>query len=169
MERAVDGDDVTLGKHLLEALDAAAANLLLLLGREWLVVEVEQLLAVEGLEAAEHTLANAAYGDGADDLVLEVVLVLGYGCDVPLAGGDLLVGRDKVAHEGQDGHDDVLGNGHDVGARDLGDGDAAIGLVGSVEVDVVGADAGRDGELEVLGLCEAFGGEVAGVEAGGSI
>jgi hypothetical protein len=59
----------------------------------------------------------------------------------------------------------VLGDGDDVGAGDLGDGDAAVGLVGGDEVDVVGADAGRDGDLEVLGLGEALGGEVAGVEA----
>lgn len=52
VERAVDGDDVALGQHLLEVGDAAAANLLLLLGREGLVVVVEQLLAVKGLEAA---------------------------------------------------------------------------------------------------------------------
>ena len=33
-----------------------------------------------------------------------------------------------------------------------------------VEVDVVGADAGGDAELEVLGLVEELAGEVAGVE-----
>lgn len=60
----------------------------------------------------------------------------------------------------------MFGDGDDVGARDFGDGDAAIGLVGGVEVDMVGADAGGDGEFEVFGLGEAFGGEVAGVEAG---
>lgn len=59
----------------------------------------------------------------------------------------------------------MLGNGYDVGACDFGDGDTAIGLVCGVEVDVVGADAGCDGELEVLGFGETFGGKVAGVEA----
>lgn len=165
MERAVDGDDIALGKHLLEALDATAANLLLLLRGERLVVEVEQLLAVEGLETAEHTLTDAANSDGTDDLVLEIVLVLGDGGDVPLASGDLLVGGDEIADEGEDGHDDVLGDGDDVGAGDLSDGDAAIGLVCGVEVDVVGTDTGSDGELELLRLCETLGGQVAGVEA----
>src|SRR5690606_30761321 len=46
-----------------------------------------------------------------------------------------------------------------------GDGDTAVSLVGGVEVDVVGADAGRDGQLEVLGAGQALRGEVAGVEA----
>ena len=59
----------------------------------------------------------------------------------------------------------MLSDGNDIGACDFGDGDTAIGLVGGVQVDVVGADAGGDGELEVLGLCEALGREVSGVEA----
>ena len=165
MERAVDGDNVTLRQHVLEVLDPPAANLLLDLGRQRLVVEVEELLAVERLQPAEHALADTANGDGTDDLVLEVVLVLGHGRDVPVAGLDLLVGGDEVADEDEDGHDDVLGDGNDVGARDLGDGDAAIGLVGGVEVDVVRANAGRHGDLEVLRLREALCGEVAGVES----
>jgi hypothetical protein len=61
----------------------------------------------------------------------------------------------------------VLGDRDDVGAGYFGDGDAAVDRVGYVEVDVVGADARRDGELELLGFGEALGGEVAGVEAGG--
>lgn len=167
VEGAIDGDNVTLGEELLEGVDAAAANLGLLLGAQGLVVVVEELLAVEGLEAAEDALADAADGDGADDLALEVVLLLGGAGDIPLATLNLLVGGDEVADEDQDGHQDVLGDGHDVGAGDLGDGDAAVGLVGGVEVDVVGADAGGDGNLELLGLGEALGGQVAGVEARG--
>jgi hypothetical protein len=59
----------------------------------------------------------------------------------------------------------VLGDRDYVGAGDFGDCDAAVCFVGGVEVDVVGPDAGRDGELELLGSSEAFGGEVARVEA----
>jgi hypothetical protein len=59
----------------------------------------------------------------------------------------------------------VLGDGNDVGAGDLGDGDAAVGLVGLVQVNVVGANTGGDGDLEVLALLQAVGGEVTGVEA----
>ena len=164
MERAVDGDNVTLCEHLLEVLDATAANLLLDLRAQGLVVEVEELLAVEGLETAEDTLTDTADSDGTDDLVLEVVLVLGDLSDVPVTTGDLLVGRDEVADEGEDGHDDVLSDGDDVGASDLGDGDTAVGLVGSIEVDVVGTDTSSDGELEVLGLSKTLCCEVTGVE-----
>jgi hypothetical protein len=164
VERAVDGDNIALSQHLLEVLDTAAANLLLLLRRQGLVVEVEELLAVEGLETAEHTLTDAADGDGTDNLVLEIVLVLGDLGDVPLALGDLLVGGDEVADEGQDGHDNVLGDGDDVGASDLGDGDTAVGLVGGIEVDVVRSDTSSDSELQVLSLSQTLCGEVTGVE-----
>ena len=67
------------------------------------------------------------------------------------------MGGDEVADEDEDGHYDVLGDGDDVGTGHFGDGDAAVGLVGGIEVDVVGADAGRDGELELLGFGETFG------------
>lgn len=160
----VDGDNVTLGEHLLEVLDTSATNLLLLLLGKWLVVEVQKLLAVEWLQAAEDTLTNSANGDGADNLALEVVLVLGDLSDIPVAAGDLLVGRDEVADEGKDGHDDVLSDGDDVGASDLSDGDTAVGLVGSVQVDVVGANTSGDSDLEVLALGKALGGEVTWVE-----
>lgn len=165
MERAVDGDDVTLCQHLLEVLDASAANLLLLLGRQRLVVKVEKLLAVKWLETAQHTLTDTADGNGTDNLVLKVVLVLGDLSNVPLALGNLLVGGDKVADESEDGHDDVLGDGDDVGARDLGDGDAAIGLVCGVEVDVIRSNTSSDGNLEVLRLSKTLSRQVAGVEA----
>jgi len=59
---------------------------------------------------------------------------------------------DEVADEGEDGHDDVLSDGDDVGTSDLGDGDTAVGLVGGVKVDVVRTNTGSDGNLEVLGL-----------------
>lgn len=165
MEWAVDGDNIALGQHLLEVGDATAANLSLLLRGQGLVVVVEQLLAVEGLEAAQHTLTNTADGDGADNLALEVELVLGGLGDVPVTTLDDLMSRHEVADKNQDRHDDVLGNRDDVGARYLGHGDTTVGLVGGVEVDMVGADTGSDGKLEVLGLGEALGGQVAGVEA----
>ena len=167
VERAVDGDNVTLSEHLLEVLDTAAADLLLSLGGEWLVVVVEQLLAVEGLQTAQDTLTNTADGDGTDNLALEVVLVLGDSGDVPITVADLVVGGDEVADQGEDSHDNVLGDGDDVGAGDLGDGDTAVGLVGSVQVNVVGTDTGSDGELQLLGLGEALSGEVTGVEGSG--
>lgn len=69
VEGAVDGDDVTLGEELVKVLDSSAANLLFNLGPKRLVIKVEELLAVEGLETSENTLSNAADGNSADHLV----------------------------------------------------------------------------------------------------
>ena len=167
MKWAVDGDNIALGEHLLEVLDTTAANLLLGLWAQRLVVKVEELLAVESLQSAEDTLSDTADGDGTDGLALEIVLVLGHGGDVPVTPGNLLVGRDEVADEDEHGHDDMLGDGNDVGASDFGDGDTAVGLVGGVKVDVVGSNTGSDGDLELLGLGQTLSGEVTWVETGG--
>jgi len=165
VERAVDGDNIALGQHLLEVLHTSAANLLLLLGRQRLVVKVEELLAVKRLETAEHTLSDAADSNRTDHLVLEIVLVLGHLSHVPLALDNLLVGGDKVADKGENGHDDVLSDGNDVGTSHLGDGDATVGLVGSVEIDMVRSNTSGNGELEVLRLGETLCGQVTGVES----
>lgn len=165
VQRAVDGDNITLCQHLLEAVDTAAANLLLNLGAEGLVVEVQKLLAVEGLETAQDTLSNTTNGDGTDDLVLKIVLVLGGTSDVPLTLHDLLVCGNKVTDEDEDGHDDVLGDGHDVGTGHLGDSNTAVGCVGSIEINMVGTDTSSDGNLQVLGLGKTLFCKVSGVEA----
>jgi len=59
----------------------------------------------------------------------------------------------------------MLGDGDDVGAGDFCNGDTAIGLVRSIQVDVIGSDASSDGNLQLLGLCETLGSEVTGVES----
>lgn len=164
MERAVDGDNVTLGQELIKVLNSSAANLLLNLRLEGLVVEVEQFLAVKGLETAEDTLSDTANSNGTNDLVLEIELVLGHGGDVPFTTLNLLVSGNEVADEGEDGHDDVLSDGDDVAAGDFGNGDTSIGLVGGVEVNVVRANTGGHGDLEVLGFGETLCGEITGVE-----
>jgi len=168
VERAVDGDDIALGQHLFEVLDTSAANLLLNLWLQWLVIEVKELLALKGLESAEHTLTNTADSDSTDDLVLKIVLTLGDGGNVPVTSLDLLVSWDEVSDEDEDGHDDVLSNRHDIGASDLSDGDTTIGLVGSVEIDVVRSNTSSDGELELLGFGETLGRQVARVEGCGN-
>jgi hypothetical protein len=59
----------------------------------------------------------------------------------------------------------VLGNGDDVGASDFGNSDTTVGLIGSVQVDVVRSDTSSNSELEVLGLGQTLSGKVTGVEA----
>ena len=59
----------------------------------------------------------------------------------------------------------MFGNGDNIGACDFNDGDTAVGCVGGVQVNVVRADAGCNGELELLCLCKSLGSQVAGMEA----
>lgn len=165
VERAVDGDNVTAGDKLLESVYATAANLLLDLGRQGLVVEVEELLAVKGLETAENTLTDTADSDGADSLALKIVLLLGDGGDIPVTLSDLLVSGDEVADKDENGHDDVLSDRDDIAASDFSDGDTAVGGVGGIEVNVVGTNTSSDGELQVLGLGQTLSSEVTGMEA----
>ena len=157
MQGTIDRNDIALTQHLLQGVTTTAANLLLDLRLQGLVIEIQQLLAIERLQPSQHSLADSTHGNGSDDLVLKIVFVLGHGSDIPFAGLDLLVGGDEVADEDEHGHDDVLGHGDDVGAGNFGNGDTAVGLVGGIEVDVVGTDAGSDGELELLGFGETFG------------
>lgn len=155
---AVDGNNITLSQHLFQAVYTSASDLFLELRLEWLVVEVQELLAIEWLQSAQHTLTNPTNGNGTDHLVLQVVLVLGHTSNIPVTALDHLVGRNEVSDKVEDGHDDVFGDGDDVRAGDLSDSYTAIGLVGCVQVDVVGTNTGSDGNFEVLGLGQSLGG-----------
>ena len=108
VQRAVDRDDITLGQHFLERVDPSTSYFLLGLAFKGLVVEVEELLAVERLEAPQNTLADAADADGTDDFVLNVPAVLGDGGHVPVPAFDLLVRRHKISDEDESGHDDMF-------------------------------------------------------------
>ena len=150
VQRAVDSDDVTLRDELLEVRHAARADGLARGVGQRRVVVVEELLAVEGLEALEDAIANATSADGADDLALEVKRVTRDVGDLPVATLDHLVRGHEVAHEQEDAHHDVLRDGDDVRAGHLEHLDARVD--GRVQIDVVGADARRDADLEVLRL-----------------
>ena len=59
----------------------------------------------------------------------------------------------------------MLSDRDNVGTSDLSDGDTAVSLVGSIEIDVVGSDTSSDRKLQVLGLSKTLCCEVTGVEA----
>ena len=73
-----------------------------------------------------------------------------------------LVSGHEVADEQEDVHHDLLSDGDDVRTSDFEDLDVL--LDGGVEVDVVGAHAGSDTDLEVLCFVDKLPGEIAGVE-----
>ena len=164
MQWTIDCDNVTLTQHLLQALHTPAADLLFDLRFERLIIKVEQFLAFEWLQPPEHALADAANSNGAHHLAFKIVLVLSDPSDIPSACLDLLMGGDEIANESQDCHEDVLGDGNDIGACDFRNGDTAIGLVRGIEINMIGSDTCRNGKLELLGFFETLLGQVAGVE-----
>jgi hypothetical protein len=111
MQGTVDGDHVTLTKHLFQAVHTSAPDLFLNLWLQGLIIKIEKLFALEWFESAEDPFADASNSNCADDLALQVIFVLGCAGDVPISSLNLLVGRNKIPDEVEDGHDDVLGNG----------------------------------------------------------
>ena len=81
MKRAVDSEDIELAEELLEVLNTTSLDLLLSRLGEVLVVIVKELLGLERDEALKDAEADAAGTEGSDDLVLEVVGVLGLSGD----------------------------------------------------------------------------------------
>lgn len=110
-------------------------------------------------------VTDPAAADGADHLALEVESVASNLGNVPVIGDDLLVGGDLIPDQGQDGHDNMLGDTDDVGTRHLGDGNLV--LVGRIQVDMVTPNAGGDAKPELRGFLDQVGREIARVERGG--
>ena len=124
-------DNVTLRKHILQLLDATCVKALfgiyesactpgaMLTLRNVVVVEPQQLLAVEALQPFEHPVSDAPSPYGTDNLSLEVVGVASDLRDVPVVGNNLFVSRSIVADEVEYSHDDVFGYGDDIASGDL--------------------------------------------------
>ena len=161
MERRVDRDDVADGDELLGSLVEGDSELLLDLGRQPVAVRVVQP-DLERLQAAEHGRADAARTDGADLHALEVVRARHGVGDVPAPLEDDLVRGQVVADERQDHHHDVLGDADRVRVRHLGDRDLVVDR--GLEVDVIRADPGRHGQLQVRRLGDPLRGQVRGPE-----
>ena len=117
---------------------------------------------LERLQPAQHRRADPARADGADLHALEVVRARDRVGDVPAAVEDDLVRGDVVADEREDHHHDVLGDADAVRVADLGDGQPAVDC--RLQVDVVRADPGRDGELQVRRLGDPLRRQVRGPE-----
>jgi hypothetical protein len=93
MERSIDGQNVELAQKLLQVLHTAGLDGLGGVLGQWLVVVVQQLLAVERHQALEDAVANAAGAEGTDDLAFQVEGVAGDLGHVPSAANNLLVRR----------------------------------------------------------------------------
>ena len=143
---AVDGQHVDGPRQRPGVGMEGEAEFVFHLGRQAVPLAVVQA-DVEGGQPAQHGEADPAGGEDPDVHALEVVGPFHAVGDVPAAVGDPVVGGEEVAHQGQDLHDGVLGHADAVAEGHLGHGDAAGDR--RVQVDVVGADACGDGQLEL--------------------
>src|SRR5580704_17486913 len=113
---------------------------------------------VEGFQSAQHGNANTAGGDSADMHALDVVGPCGAVGDVPTALHYPLMGRNVVPHESEDHHHHVFGDAYRIAVGHLGDRYTAVDR--GLKVDVIGADAGGDGELQLLRFGDALGRQI---------
>lgn len=72
----------------------------------------------------------------------------------------------KVSHEQEDAHDDMLSYGDDIGTRDFSNSDSV--LVGSIQIDVIRTDTGGYTDLQVLCFLNEIPRKVTGVEGSGN-
>ena len=104
----------------------------------------------KGLSRRSTAKTDAAGRNGADLHSLDVVGTRGAVRDVPAALHHPLVGRDVIADEAEDHHDDMLGDADRIAVGDLGHRYAVVDR--GLQVDMIGADAGRERQFELLGL-----------------
>jgi len=113
---------------------------------------------VERGEPPQDRRADAPGGYAPHLHALEVVGAGGAVGDVPAPIEHPLVGGDVVAHEREDHHHDVLGHADAVRVGHLGDRQAVLDR--GLQVDVIGADAGGQRELQLRRLRDPLGREV---------
>lgn len=156
VERAVDGDDITLREHVFKLLHSSSLDSLGRLRGEVSVIEPQKLLAFEGLQSLQDSVSDPTTAYGTDNLTLEVKGVTSDVGNVPVIGLDLLMSWNKVANQKQDGHYHMFGNRHDVGAGNLSNSD--LPLVGSFKVNVVRSNTSGYTKFELRSLLHEFSG-----------
>jgi hypothetical protein len=113
---------------------------------------------IEGLQPPQHGQADAAGGNGAEMHALYVIAAGDAVGDVPPAVYGNLVGRQVIADQRQHHHHDVFRHADAVGAGHLGDRD--VGARSCIEIDVIGANAGCEGQLQLLCLVDPLLGQI---------
>jgi len=100
VEWAVERENIEVRVHVLRGLVVGQVELLLHFGGKAVAIAVVQL-HIKRVHAAQDSKANATGGDRAEVHALHVVRALDAVGDVPAAIHDRLVGRDVVAHQGE--------------------------------------------------------------------
>ncbi|CDN65193.1 hypothetical protein I35_7636 [Burkholderia cenocepacia H111] len=128
---------------------------------EPMALRVVQMQA-ERLQPAQHREADAPRADRAEMHPFDVVAARHAVGDVPAALLRDRMRRQVVAHQRERRHHHVLGDADAVRAGDFGNGD--VRACGRIQVDVIGADAGRQRELQLRRAGDPFGAQVRGPE-----
>ena len=84
MKWSVDSDHVALRNEFLEVLYPTSVHSLLCVRLERVVVVVQELFAVEGLETLENAVTNAAGTNGTNDLTLQIESIASDIGDLPV-------------------------------------------------------------------------------------
>mmetsp|Transcript_40681 Transcript_40681/g.63952 ORF Transcript_40681/g.63952 Transcript_40681/m.63952 type:complete len:201 (+) Transcript_40681:948-1550(+) len=118
-----------------------------------MLVEVVQL-GVEGFHSTKNCQANSTSSNCANVHAFDVKGLSDAIGDVPTSRHGNVMRLHKVSHQSQDGHHHMLCHRDGVAVGHLCHRDAMT--AGGVQVDVVGADARGDAQLQVLGFLEAL-------------
>lgn len=117
-------------------------------------------LAIERFHALQNCKADSSRGDGTNVHALDVERPRDTVSDVPPSFQDPLVTRDIVSHESENLHHDVLGDANGITERNLRD--RHLSVNGSLKIDMVRSDSGRDGMFKLWALCDSFSSDVRG-------
>ena len=161
IERHLQVDDIDAAHQRVRVGVEGQAQLLLDLRAQPVRIGIVQV-QVEGLQPAQHRQADPACGDRAEMHAFDVVAALDAIGDIPPAVHRDLVRRQVVADQRQHHHHHMLGDADAVGAGHFGHGDMGAG--GRFEIDVIGADAGGERQLQLLRLRDPLLGQVGGPE-----
>ena len=153
----VDRDDIADPHHVFHTRMPGKIELLFHRFRQAVTVEVMEV-HVEWFQPTQHGKTNTSRRDRADVHTFHVIRTRHTIGDVPAPLYHPLVGRDVVAHEAKNHHDDVFGDADRVAISDFYDSYSA--LTRRLQVDMVRTDAGSDCKLEVLRLGYALSGEI---------
>jgi len=120
---------------------------------------------MEGRKTAQDSFPDTASPNSTYNLVLDIVVILGHLSNIPSSLPDHVMSWDEVLHQDEHSHDNVLRYGDNIAAGDFSDGNTSIGLVSSVQINMIGSNASGDRKSEILGSGQTLGGKVSGVES----
>ena len=118
--------------------------------RQRRIIKIEQFFWVEGGKSFENAIANPTSANGSNYFTFDVKRIPRDLGNIPIAPFDHFVSRYEVPNEKENIHDNVFCHRRDVGTGNFQNLNFVIH--GSVKIDVVRTNPGRDTKLEIFGL-----------------